>query len=143
MSRATVRIEFEGAPRNETDDVLEVEVGDSISGWVEVTATEQLKLNGINIQVGFRAHGRGDEDRVHQRISGCSATQLEAGQPERLPFECSLPDEGPISWNGKVVKVTWEVLVHLDIPWAVDQYESRPFIVRPRRFFDEEVKDDD
>lgn len=135
MSRAKVSIEFDGEYGDVVDGVPEVEVGEPVTGRVTVTANESLKLNAINVLVGFRAHGRGDPDKVQTQVAGCAATSLQTGQTQTVEFRSVVPLEGPISWEGKVVKVTWEVAVHLDIPWATDQYQSIPFVVRPRGHF--------
>jgi hypothetical protein len=56
--------------------------------------------------VGWRTEGRGDVDReaLYER-------DLEAGATER--FSCQLPDTAPLSYDGQLIRIIWEVAVDL------------------------------
>ncbi|MEW5739398.1 MAG: sporulation protein [Myxococcota bacterium] len=108
-------------------------LGDEVRGRVlfpDPRHSTLEKVRSVKLQLRARVHGSGDSETlvVHDE-------QLHVGPltQEELPFEARLPERGPVSWQGRHVKVNWEVVAELDIPWAIDPKRVAPFEVRPRR----------
>ncbi|MBI4676430.1 MAG: hypothetical protein HY748_02485 [Elusimicrobia bacterium] len=57
---------------------------------------------------------------------------LRAGGKADVPFSFEVPQEGPVSYDGKLLCIVWEVRVHVDVPWATDIEESFPVAPPPR-----------
>jgi hypothetical protein len=48
-------------------------------------------------------------------------------------FDFEIPADGPISYDGTLIRIVWEVAVVADIAWALDEFERASFRVVPRR----------
>jgi hypothetical protein len=108
-------------------------VGDLVRGKVlfpDPTDERLAKVRAVNVSVRARVHGSGNGETV---------TAFEGPVHEgpvtmrELPFAATLRERGPVSFEGRHVKVTWEAVAELDIPWAIDPKRSVTFTVGPRR----------
>ncbi len=55
-----------------------------------------------------------------------------------IPFDFEIPLLGPLSYDGKLFRIVWEIVVRADLPRALDQEEAKSFTVRPRPYDPEE-----
>ena len=55
-----------------------------------------------------------------------------------VPFDFEIPPEGPLSYNGALFSIAWEVFANADLPWARDESETAAVTVRPKRWVSEE-----
>ncbi len=99
-------------------------VGGTLSGRVVVDLDEPLNPRRVIIRVGWYTQGRGDRDQgvhweqvVHQGpMSG----------HHEFPFQLQLP-EGPLTYNGSLIQIRWQVEVQFDLAWRRDPRFSRTF----------------
>ena len=49
-----------------------------------------------------------------------------------MPFDFTIPLTGPLSYDGKLFRVVWEVVGRADLPFAIDEVETKAFTVMPR-----------
>ena len=47
-----------------------------------------------------------------------------------MPLSVEVPF-GPLTYDGKVFKISWEVSARADLPFAIDETEKMAFAVRP------------
>ncbi|GMU59944.1 MAG: hypothetical protein AMXMBFR34_17070 [Myxococcaceae bacterium] len=111
----------------------EYALGDTVRGKVlfpDPRHSELANVAAVKVAVRARVHGSGNSEAV--TVLDCA---LHSGPPttEELPFSAQLPSSGPVSWQGRHVKVTWEAVAELDIPWAIDPKRVLRFEVGPRR----------
>ncbi len=104
--------------------------GDTVAGTVIVSAMEDVECNGLQIEVGWRTEGRGTRDSVVVDQRTAFRGKLEAGRTLEFPFDAKLPD-GPWSYEGKLLRIVWQVEVKASIPWARDESFSASFVVAP------------
>lgn len=114
-------------------DVTWVEVGGQISGHVLFLDEHgQLeKVRKVEITCRAKLHGSGNTEYV----DSWSEPVLHAGPiqvPAKLPFSFRIPEQGPVSYEGRYVKIDWTVTVKLDVPWAIDPKQEAVFRVVPR-----------
>jgi hypothetical protein len=51
-----------------------------------------------------------------------------------IPFEFAIPTNGPLSYDGALFRIVWEIVARADVPFARDQEEVRAFTVRARPY---------
>ena len=93
--------------------------GTPTTGVVRIDATKSIKIRRVLLELRWETSGRGDTDRE-------TAREIEIGQGPELPvglsefpFEFEAP-LAPASYNGKLIKLYWEMRVRLDRPMALD-----------------------
>jgi len=118
--------------------------GDKIRGTVEVKALKELEFSAFRLGFLWHTEGKGN------RASGSAGTQQllgegrwRGGERVTLPFSITAP-WGPLSYNGKILKVLWSLearvdrsLLHPDmvqsIPVTLDASpDSQSFDLGPR-----------
>ena len=119
-------------------ETLQVEVGGALKGVVELMPGNQDLREAKRASLFTRARvvtKEGDVELVH----GCEVL-LHAGEtiptPLRVHFTAPVPERGPCSYAGSLVKVTWEALVSFDnrsepLPETVVQFEVVPKGTKP------------
>lgn len=82
------------------------------------------------VEVGWRTEGRGKVDR-HEVASVRLEPRGTRGEIDGQ-IEIPLPAGGPVSYDGDLVRIIWELRVRLDIPWGRDETVTRVFRVACR-----------
>ncbi len=109
------------------------QVGETIAGRVTFAhpPSEKLaKVKAVTIELRARVHGSGDSESV---VGAKGVLRQGPVTMAELPFRLLVPADGPVSFQGRYVKIDWEVVAELDIPWAIDPKRVRPIVVEPRR----------
>lgn len=108
-----------------------IEAGGEVVGRVRIGGDGALqKATSIKVVCRVRLDGSGTGEVIeHARV--------ELQPPFRIgaehPFTLRLPKSAPVTWEGRHVKVSWEVHATADIPWAIDPKQTIHFEVVPRR----------
>lgn len=106
-------------------------VGETLEVTVRCQPTEFQETNTIVIRPRWRTEGRGDEARGVIRAVRRQPGQVGPSDPFDHTFEFTIPENGPISYEGKLIRIIWEVHVLVDVPWAGDPSHARSFRVLP------------
>ncbi|MCB0997217.1 MAG: hypothetical protein KDB21_19115 [Acidimicrobiales bacterium] len=102
------------------------EVGETVSGWAQWEGLEK-DARGVEVSLQYRTEGRGDTDR-----GTFSTTRQPAAGSGSVRFDLAVPAEGPITFDGRLIRVIWEVNVKLDVPWATDIVQTETITIFPR-----------
>lgn len=113
-------------------DSPEVPVGGRLKGTVRWAPAAETKIRRLIIKAGWRTEGRGDEDEQEVFRAEHPGQTVPAGGLVSVAFEVPIPEDGPITYEGKLIRILWAVECELDIPWASDEEKSGPFRVVPR-----------
>jgi hypothetical protein len=110
-------------------------LGATISGsvtWIPEPGRAANAREAI-ITIGWRTEGRGDKDSG--TIKTIKSSFSEGAMPGATPvtFECAIPVDAPPTYNGKLIRIIWEIAVRVDIPWAIDEKHAESFEVLARR----------
>jgi hypothetical protein len=106
--------------------------GETVAGTATWQPDRPVNPRAIVISAAWRTEGRGDTSRGH-----AGEVRFPVG-PEgfpplvTLPFQFVLPPDGPISYDGKIIRILWELVVRIDLPMAVDETYAVPFQVLAR-----------
>ncbi len=106
----------------------ELRVGETLTGQVVWNADGGKQPRKIDVAVRWIMSGKGErrEIVVDQKSEADVASKAQIVVPisVEIPF-------GPLTYAGKLFKIAWEVSARADLPFAIDQTASAPFIVRP------------
>ncbi|GGA30113.1 hypothetical protein [Okeania sp. KiyG1] len=82
------------------DDVIEV--GKQLSG--KFSWAGNITPHEINLKVGWRTEGRGNVDTKTVYSNSFVGTT-------HSTFSCKIPALGPVSYDGEIIRVIWEVII--------------------------------
>lgn len=108
-----------------------VAVGETVKGRATVVP-ENDRWKEVVVWVGWHTEGRGDMDKgelIQVVRAKETFTNVLAGMPLEIPFEAKIPEEGPISYDGEIVRIVYSVEVRVVVPLARDEKHIHPFRV--------------
>ncbi len=112
MSKCDLTIELD-----QSTDVFHP--GDEISGHVVVRTDQDVRCDGLDVELNWRTHGRGS-------VASGDAQTIRLFEGEwadltnlRYSFQFTVPG-GPVTYHGHYLNVAWTVRAHADIPWKFD-----------------------
>jgi hypothetical protein len=113
--------------------------GDSLTGRVVWTASGKKQPRKIEAICRWRIEGKGrrKETIVDQEL----ALDVDSRTEVSVPFDFDIPLHGPLSYDGKLFRVIWEIVGRADLPFAIDEVETKAFTVLPRPWNPEEWKE--
>jgi hypothetical protein len=126
----------------------------------------QIKLEGQQVRAGERLRGqalwnssgskqpRKIEVTCQWRIEGKGRAKKEVVErtlePDirdrtqvTVPFDFAISTLGPLSYEGKLLSIIWEVVARVDLPFAVDEVETKTFRVTPGEWQPDLFPDDE
>lgn len=106
-----------------------VECGETVRGVVR-WAPEEKMPRGIDVELTYHTEGRGDLDR--KVVARARHDIVEGEGAGELPFELVVPVDGPISYDGRLMRVIWTVTASLDMRLARDPSSAEVITVFPR-----------
>lgn len=108
--------------------------GERVGGSLSLVPEKSAKTRGVQLWIGCLIHGSGSSESIElfpeQFIH---EGHLEAGLPIQGDFEVFLPENAPLSYQGRRIKFDWVVTVRVDIPIWPDKRYNLPFTVAPRK----------
>jgi len=82
---------------------------------------------------------RGIEVVLRRRFAGKNTSELDLNDVSDddlgsrsqvvLPFDFEVPPDAPPTYAGKLVSIIWEIVATADMPWAVDQHDTKVITV--------------
>jgi hypothetical protein len=113
--------------------------GDLLTGRVVWTASGKKQPRKIEAICRWRIEGKGrrKETIVDQELG----LDVESRSEVSVQFDFTIPLHGPLSYDGKLFRVVWEVVGRADLPFAIDEVETKAFTVVPRPWNPEEWKE--
>lgn len=114
-------------------DQQEIAAGGEVTGrlaFAHPPHEKLAKVKAVTIELRASVSGSGDRESVVGAKAVLHQGPVTLGE---LPFRLRVPATGPVSFQGRYVKIVWEVIAELDIPWAIDPKAVQPVVVTPRR----------
>ena len=106
----------------------QLQLGEAVRGVALWTPEAGENPRHVFAKVLWRTEGRGIVNTAtlwEQRVPA-------AGLPIQIPIDVALPLDGPISYDGNLLRILWEVVVGLDLPMRKDPEERVRLLVLPR-----------
>lgn len=114
-------------------------VGQEVRGVVTWIPQEAARAHSLVVTIGWRAEPQTESLEVHiDKLTFVTLQHPFAGElPTKVevPFQLELPAEGPVSYQGILLRISWAVHVRIqtiNITLNTDRIESFPFVVGPR-----------
>ena len=127
-----VDVNFE-APAATADGLAQYQPGQTVRGTVACIPDTDLHTRGLMMAIGCHIHGSGTaEDLLLQPEFPLHVGDMPAGEEIRYEFEVPLPDDAPLSYQGRRVKFDWAVRLRVDIPIWPDKRSEHLFWVAPK-----------
>lgn len=114
-------------------DETTVSPGARVKGSAVWTPDRQVSPRELRISAEWRTEGRGSTSSGKGGELRFPAGPQGFMPPVQLPFELVLPPDGPLSYDGKLIRVIWELVVRVDLPWASDEVARQTLQVVPRQ----------
>ncbi|MGI9621320.1 MAG: hypothetical protein ACR2PK_00680 [Acidimicrobiales bacterium] len=114
----------EGGNRRLNLQAVVSECGESFTGAVQL-ANEPVGPIASSVELAYRTEGRGVVDQ-------CAVATLDVSGPGLHVFELAVPAAGPISFEGTLVTVKWEVRLVSSGPAGSEVLETAPATVLPQ-----------
>lgn len=113
-----------------------VRAGETISGDIIWTVPEELPKRAI-ASIGWRTEGRGDVNRATVQEISLDFSKFARGGNATIPFQFQIPFNGPVSYDGSLLRIIWEVNVEIDLANVLSKKNRQAVIFRvlPRRSF--------
>jgi hypothetical protein len=108
-----------------------VQPGETLEGEALLTTYEDINCRGVWLEIGYHDRGSGtpNDNRLFQTMF--YEGKLQANKPLTHLFRFTIPETGPVSYEGQIVKIEWYVRIRIDIPFWFDKREEFPFNVIP------------
>jgi hypothetical protein len=113
-----------------TLDQQTVAAGHSLSGTlVYLGAPRKSPPDKTTLELRWYTEGRGTRDLQTIHSLTLNPEKLATGVP--IPFTLKIPDEGPITYNGSLLRIIWEVRAKADYPGLLSGKDKlvQPFTV--------------
>ncbi|MCA1993075.1 MAG: hypothetical protein LDL41_13715 [Coleofasciculus sp. S288] len=104
-----------------------VELGKSVTG--QVTWQSSQPSQPLTVKLGWHTEGRGSKQK--QTVVTLELGQLSASDVRS--FQCHLPREVPVSFDGKLFRVIWELRAEVRVGILGSKKQTVPIRVIPRR----------
>ena len=109
----------------------DLRLGDTVAGEISWRPEEETRVKGLRVELLWRTEGRGDsDDAVVARFDG-DIGETVGVTGITVPFSLTLPREGPMSYDGQIIRILWTVRARADIPWGIDVKAERNIHIGP------------
>ena len=116
-----------------------VENGGRAKGSVTWQPEASKVPRSVEVICRWRIEGRG---KGREEVVGQTGRTSPEGETV-IPFDFEIPLYGPLSYEGKLLRIIWEVAAHADLPMARDEHEVQPFTVVARKWDPKEWEEED
>ena len=99
----------------------EYALGEVVRGDAVWTPEKDCKPRKIITKLCWRTSGRGDEDSADYSRVDIDVGEARQGMSVPLSINLDLPLQAPLSYEGRLITIFWEVCVQVDLPFAFDE----------------------
>lgn len=107
----------------------QLQLGEAVQGNASWTPESGENPRNFYVKLQWRTEGRGTVNSAivwEQKVPAM-------GMPLQIPINASLPVDGPVTYNGNLIRIIWEVIAGLDVAMRQDPVEVQMLTVMPRQ----------
>lgn len=104
--------------------------GATITGQVALFPEQEVKCRRVTVSLQWRTEGRGTPASQIVAQTTLHEGDLIGLLPQQFPFSLIVP-ESPWSYDGHYIKIVWELIANVDIPWGSDWGATQAVVVEP------------
>ena len=106
-------------------------VGEQLSGTVSWNPAERhQQLKSASLQLRWHTEGRGTRDSHVVYEEELDLDRLASSSFSPIPFSARIPEEGPITYNGSLIRILWEVSVSIKVPGLFKRGEKESCLLQ-------------
>lgn len=110
-----------------------VVLGQTLRGEVSWTSDKNTTPRKVSLVFGWHTEGRGSTAQDDVLTCEYDCGPVSERQTVEIPFEVTIPDDVPVSFDGELIRLIWTLNVRVDLPWAFDHKADREFrVVGPK-----------
>ncbi len=119
-------------------DQDEIHNGERLRGQMQWSSNGKAPRK-LEVLCRWRVEGKGRkrEEIVDLELDVAPSAQV------TIPFDFEIPIVGPLSYDGQLFRIVWEIVARADLPFARDEVETKTFTVRPRPYDPQEFEEED
>jgi len=110
------------------------QAGDELVGLARVEILEDLRTDAIRARLARVVAGSRHVETAYVWDEVFYRGRLEAGNDLNLAIRAVVPPAGPISYEGKLFKIYWEVEALIELAYQLDPKAIEPVAVLPRNW---------
>lgn len=116
----------------------EIRAGQTLKGQVVWSTDKGKSPRKIAVTIQWVVSGKGvkSENVLDSVVDDATESKTHVV----VPFEVEVPSYGPLSYDGKLFRVVWEIKAEVDLPFAVDEEERVAFTVLPEVWTGEDLR---
>ncbi|MFB6355894.1 MAG: hypothetical protein ABEJ65_05200 [bacterium] len=114
-------------------DREEIPAGTPVRGTLLLQPESELELDSVTLEAKWYTSGTGDPNENTVVRRSLSPGTIEQGSSFESSFEMEIPKLAPVSYQGDLINVNWEIRVECDTPLGSDFEELKrtAFVVLP------------
>ena len=115
-------------------DQTSISVGDELSGSFIWQPTNNKNPRNAKISIRWYTEGRGSRDSQTVNQIKMDSITISSSQGEPIPFGMEVPYQSPITYNGSLLRVIWELEVRVGVSGMMPRNDKQKiqFQVNPR-----------
>ena len=94
----------------------------------DLAEDSESRVRAVRLRLHYKTEGRGDTDSKTIETHEFPADEYGAVNAD---FELAIPDDGPISYDGQLIRVLWEIEARVDIKMRRDKRTTAAVLVLP------------
>lgn len=127
----------------------EVQTGEAITGEAVWNSEGEKKPRRLEVVCRWRIEGKVKNE---EEVGRAEELGIGSRSQAAVRFEFQIPFYGPLTYQGKLFRVVWEIIARADIAFARDEVDTKVFTVKPRPWdpdmwsrndLDEDFEDED
>ena len=121
---------------NASLEQTEIIAGETLSGTLiwQASDSSNTPQNNVSVSIRWYTEGRGTTNHETVQELLLDPDRLISSQRSPLSFSFQIPHDGPITYNGSLICVIWELEVSIQMPGLLRRKDKQtlPFQVLPR-----------
>ena len=114
-----------------------IAIGEHITGQAVWQSSGSKQPRKIEVVCRKRLQGK---KRTSSDVSSTTEENIGTRTQIAVPFDFEIDFIEPVSYDGKLFRVVWEIVATVDLPFAADEEETKVFTVKPAAWTAEQYK---
>jgi len=103
-------------------------VGERVAGQAVWNSSGSKQPRKIEVICRWRIEGK---KKAESLLDSATEENIEGRAQVAVPFDFKVPFAGPVSYDGKLFRVVWEIVANVDLPFATDETDTKVITVTP------------
>jgi hypothetical protein len=110
------------------DPAARYPLGEAVTGEVHWLPGKSTRYKSVKMKLRWHTEGRGDKDGATVDEHSTPGGETQGSAPLIGPFSLDLPKDGPMSYNGTLIRIIWTLHAEADEPWTLGDEKTEAVI---------------